>query len=393
MNILLWAPFGAGEHYWGPGTSAYRMYRHGLPAGVTVTLAHGFPMQSPYPETFAAQHLVADLGSASYWNQVRFLRKARLWIRDNYSRFDVVHALGLQELTFRPAIWFESLGVPVVLKITGANNLVSHSRFSRYLGIVRNRDRKMHALSGFIAISSDIYSGLLAKGVPESKIFSIPNGVDVNRFAPVSPQERSAARQQLGLRDVFTVLFVGGISRRKNPHLVVQAIARTVHQSGRRVQLLIVGPDRSRDGYGRELVHLIRQEGLEDECLLMGETATPERYYRAADVFVLPSASEGMSNALLEALASGLPSIVTPISGSRELVEHGSNGFHVSPDSNEIAECIEWYLDNPDQHALHARRARDVILEGYSTEAVLSEHLSLFRTLCMRRGIAGSRPM
>lgn len=391
MKILLWAPFGAGEHYWGPGTSAYRLYRIGLPPGVTVTLAHGYQPQQKYPDVFATDHLISDLAEAKPWTQLQFLRNSWQWIRENSPQFDVVHALGLNELAFRPALWFESRGVPVVMKVTGLNNLVTHSRLSRYLGIVRSRNRRMQSLSAYISISSDISKELSIKGVDNEQIHAIPNGVNVDLFKPASEEERSSARGALGIQNKFTVLFLGGISRRKNPHLVLEAVQDIVRRGGQNIQLLIVGPDRSDDGYGNIIKRHVEKLGLTGNCRYINETSMPEMCYKASDLFVLPSSSEGLSNSLLEALASGLPSLVTPISGSRDLVKHGVNGFHVPPQSKAIADRIRWYYENPDLHAQHAQSAREAIIHRYTATAVLAQHLSLFESLLQRRGRTGNR--
>ena len=78
MNVLLWAPYGAGEHYWGPGISAYRLYKTGLPNGVKVYLAHGFRDQKEYPEVFEDQFFIPELVRGQRLSEVKFL-----WTRIN----------------------------------------------------------------------------------------------------------------------------------------------------------------------------------------------------------------------------------------------------------------------------------------------------------------------
>src|SRR5690554_3047496 len=118
MRILLWAPFGAGEHYWGPGTSAYRLYNQESMKEHEVYLAHGFPGQVNH-ELYAGVYQIGDLKNSDYLSQVIFLIKSYFWIKENAHKFDVVHCLGAFDISFRPAFWLQKKGVPAFCKITG----------------------------------------------------------------------------------------------------------------------------------------------------------------------------------------------------------------------------------------------------------------------------------
>ncbi len=109
-------------------------------------------------------------------------------------------------------------------------------------------------------------------------------------------------------------------------------------------------------------------------------------YLQAADLFVLPSASEGLSNALLEALSTGLPVVATAIGGSIDVIEHGKNGWLVrAGDLNELREAIVMLLNNKNARASLAASARQHILERYGLQAVASRHSDLYLSLLERQ--------
>jgi glycosyltransferase involved in cell wall biosynthesis len=103
--------------------------------------------------------------------------------------------------------------------------------------------------------------------------------------------------------------------------------------------------------------------------------------YRAADVFCLPSHSEGMANAMLEAMASGLPSIVTDVSGVRDVLENEVHGMIVGHCPQMIAEAIGRYIDCPGLALSHGAAARDLILREYNAAVTLDRYERVFRCL------------
>jgi glycosyltransferase involved in cell wall biosynthesis len=103
-------------------------------------------------------------------------------------------------------------------------------------------------------------------------------------------------------------------------------------------------------------------------------------YYQLADVFVLPSKNEGMSNALLEGLATGLPSIVTPVSGSVDLVEDGVNGYFTSGTAEDIANKVDQLFNGNDLSlSVMSTQARMRIAEKFDRQIVFAKHVDLFK--------------
>jgi hypothetical protein len=183
MKILVWAPFGAGTHYWGPGTSAYRLYKKNDFSDVEVTLVHAADEQQLFPEVFKEQIKLPSFRIGTYLDMIRYFIAANMWIRKNYQKYDVVHGISAFEYTFRPMLQFASYGVPVFVKLAGEHGgFGNNSRLSKILGIAKNREHNANKVTGYFSISNHITLNLLRHGIEPNRIFEIPNGVDISQI-------------------------------------------------------------------------------------------------------------------------------------------------------------------------------------------------------------------
>lgn len=366
-------------HYGGPGMNAYRLYSKAKPGTFEITLVHGNPDHSRY-DLFERQVMVRALRGSS-WDQVQFIRAARRWVAEHARECDVFHGLQGFDLTVLPAFEAQRRGLPSVVKLAAhQSDLADKPGWRRWLGRPRQRRSLIRDLSAVIAISTAIRDELRSYGIPDSKIALIPNGVDTDQFHPAAaPSDKPRLRGELGWADRPTVLFVGGINTRKRPHLLVEALG-LLHQRGVEAQVVLAGP-LERQAYADEIRRRTQDLRIDDMVIWQGFTSDPAPLYRAADIFALPSANEGMPNALLEAMASGLPSVVTPISGSLDLVTEGVSGCVISPAAAPIADALATYLERPAAAIAHGQAGRDRISREYGHHAVLAQHLALFRQI------------
>ncbi len=367
--------------------SAYRLYRNADPGRFAISLVHGWPEQEAY-DLFEQQHLLAPI-SLKPIDQVRFLSRARRWLSDHASSFDVFHGIWGYHLTVRPACRAEQLGLPAVVKLAGHRaDLASKGDWKAIFGLYRRRRKMIRRLSGVIAISRLIAEELRGYGVPESKIAEIPNGVDTDIFRPARDDaERTDLRQRLGWRSLPTVLFVGEVDARKQPHLLVEALG-LLKARGTECQLAIAGPIRDQ-GYREATMTRADGLGVADRIIWCGFTREIADLYRASDLFSLPSTSEGMPNALLEAMASGLPSVATAISGIVDLVRDGVDGALVESDADQIADAMAAILSDSAFLTACRQDTRRRIEENFSTRAVLDAHEQLFRRIMAGGDAAG----
>lgn len=198
--------------------------------------------------------------------------------------------------------------------------------------------------------------------------FGNVRGVDMNRFS--RRQEIMSKAQTLTQKDVFTFIFVGRIVRDKGINELVEAFTQ-LYNEHKQIRLLLVGK------YENELDPL-KQETLDRiNALPAIEAVGPMygddllAYYATSDCFVFPSYREGFPNTVLEAGAMGLPSIVTDINGSREIIEHGKNGVIIpSKDVNALYCAMKQMLTDKENTLAMAGNARPMIAERFEQSFV-----------------------
>lgn len=383
IRVLLFSQKGAGNHYYGPGMSAYRMYQtKELSDKLSVSLAHGHKSQLDM-EVFDEQYFISDIEKKSVFSGIKFLIKAKRWIKKRSKSFDVVHCLSAFHHSFMVAFWFEKAGVPSVIKISEAKYIgfSDGSLLSKLLGLRRFRKKNANHISAYISISSEIRQKLLQAGIKPEKIHNIPNGVNVERFKPVMQAEKKNLRKKLGLKDKFTVLFTGSFSDRKNPLLIVKAFGEIDNKDN--IQLLLVGPDREGSDQRERIKSYIREHKIEN-VIIKDFQENIESFYQSSDVFILPSNQEGLSNSMLEALACGLPAIVTKISGAEDVINETLNGMFIDFNSTSIRESILSYVRDEERLSNHSVGARSTIIKNYSSASILQKHLDLFNSLKKR---------
>ena len=162
--------------------------------------------------------------------------------------------------------------------------------------------------TGLAAISAEIANQWRELGFAECRIARTASGVDTHHFHP------GASLLEAQLLPRPRVVFTGRLHPQKNLPLLLEAwqeVVRHIHAN-----LILVGPGSDRE----VLAGLASELGIRDRVQIVGAVADPADYLRAADVFVLPSVAEGMSNSLLEAMATALPCIVSGIGGNTDLV-------------------------------------------------------------------------
>lgn len=211
-------------------------------------------------------------------------------------------------------------------------------------------------------------------GVPRDKLVVIRNGIDLQRFRPPTDDERRAARARLGWPEGKTVfLFVGSGFERKGVEGCVRSFAQARLQE--RALLVIVGHDKHRARYEA----LAAQLGLGASVQFTGAQNDVLPYYHGADAFVLPTLYDPQSNAVLEAMACGLPAITSTGCGVAELL--GSDAGHVVDafDLGALAHAMTDLLRPEHARALGAAARRAI--EPYSLDRMTDDYLQLYARL------------
>ena len=237
----------------------------------------------------------------------------------------------------------------------------------------------------FVAVSEHLRNLLVDElGIRPSKVTLIRSGIDVERFQ--TRADCTELRAQLGYaQDDFVIGSVGRLDPVKNFPALIDAMAAVVTRLPRaRLMVAGAGPDEQR------LRQQVQSAGLNGQIRLLGYRKNIPELLNIMDVFVLPSLAEGTCNAILEAMAVGLPVVATRVAGNPELVLDGATGLLVSPqDFRALADRIQFYANNPDIRRQHGLAGREHVLRYYTVEHMVDAYADLYRGELARRRRAG----
>lgn len=299
-------------------------------------------------------------------------------------RADIVHLHGFSSKSMIVVALARLLRKKIVIKLTSVGHDDPVSMRARGAALFRS----FSAADRFVAVSPRFKPLYEEAGLPSEKLRLIPNGVDLTRFRPANAGEQTALRARLGLpADLPLVLFVGFFSREKCPDLLFDAWTDTF-ASGPASGLVIVGRSRS-DYYeiDASIADRVRADaarlGCADRLFLVEHTSDIEQYYQVADIFALPSLREGLPNAVLEAMATGLPCVVSRLPGVTDtLISDGADGVLVPPgDRGALAEALRGLLSDPDRGARLGAAARRTVSDRFSLAATAAGYLTMYREL------------
>lgn len=233
----------------------------------------------------------------------------------------------------------------------------------------------------FAAISEEIEREWLNLGVPPDRLTRTRSGVDTEIFRP-GP---SAVEGELLPRP--RAVFTGRLHPQKNLPMLLDAWVEVVRRSA--ANLILVGPGGDRQA----LVEQTKALGIADRVQFVGAASNPADYLRAADLFVLPSVAEGMSNSLLEAMATALPCAVSGIGGNTDLIKPGETGVLVpSPTAEDWSTALLDLIQKPDEAQRFGQAALARIEAEYSLRAVVDRYVGIYRDLiALRNKPAGGK--
>ena len=331
--------------------------------------------RTPGPASAAVEEVAAAPGRLTVvrlaTSRLRFLgtglymRNLRRWLDRN--PIDLAYVSMLKHDAFVTIAAGRRHGFPVVLRPEGAGTTgdlawQAWGRFGRTIG------RRCRRADAVVAISDAISSELLAAGYDATRIHELPNGVPV----PDPPW-----RCRPDCRAAPRAVAVGRLAPEKGHATLVAAWPRVLAAHPRaRLTLIGEGPERP------ALEALVDRLGLRAAVELPGPMTDPGAALRAADLFVLPSREEGMSIALLEAMALGLPLVASAIPGNRRLVHDFKDGRLAPPDDPDaLARVVLEQWADVDRAVHMGRAARRRVVDEFSIAAVARRHLELFRRL------------
>lgn len=305
-----------------------------------------------------------------------------LLIKEN-RQFDIIHFHGFNNHLLW-IVWLNFfLRKKIILKMSLMNydtpkSIMAKGIFYRFA---------YRQLDMIIATTSAMMEELNEYPLLKVKGAIIPNGVDINKFTPANKEEKIRLRKELGLRTTNKIIiFSGAVTHRKGIDILLMAWEMLYQKlSGLCPSLLIVGPFRedakindSEEGRTQRAV-LKAIEKYSGHIFWAGMRQNLEDYYRAADLFVLPSRNEGLPNALLEAMACGLNCIVADFPGINDLAitDGGAQVIYRVKDEKELCGVLSKALQKNELGNL----ARQLIISRFSMERVLDLYLKCYEEI------------
>lgn len=291
--------------------------------------------------------------------------------RDDY---DVIHVHGLNYHTAVAAMMGRKLGKPTLVKLanSGMASDIARTRSGRQLAGSRRLLPAALRCDCFVALSPAIVEELRAAGVSGERIVSIPNGVEIDEGIESRPRKPGKVQ----------VVFMGRLHHQKGADVLVEASRLLVERGTADWTVRIVG-----DGPVRShLEDLADQRNLSAVVEFVGEVGNPMSELDSADIFVLSSRTEGMSNALLEAMSRSKAVVATSIAGNAAVISHGETGLLVPPeDPVALADALERLAKDPDEIGRLGRNARSHIEREYAISEIARRYLELYEALLESR--------
>ncbi|HEY6131846.1 MAG TPA: TIGR03088 family PEP-CTERM/XrtA system glycosyltransferase [Halioglobus sp.] len=308
-----------------------------------------------------------------YWKLHQLLRRLRP---------DIIHSRNMAALESQLC----SLGLGNVKRVHGEHGReINDLDGSNWKYLILRKFMRLF-VHRYIAVSRDLERWLTAiVGVRADRVRQIYNGVDFSRFTPINV--KPLALLPARWRELDGILVAGTVGRLtpvKDQQLLLRAVARLREdhpEAGRRLRLLIVG-----DGpLYAELAQLVEQLALEDAVWLAGDRHDVPDLLRVMDLFLLPSLGEGISNTVLEAMASGLPIVATAVGGNFELIEEGFNGSLVPVgDCQALSNAMAFLLENDEERVRQGANARQRVCQQFNWGRTVNAYLGVYDELLGR---------
>jgi glycosyltransferase involved in cell wall biosynthesis len=296
-----------------------------------------------------------------------------LWrLRSEYS---IIHAHLAYGAAFAAMVASRLLGKKVIVKLGNSGEFgdVQSSRRT-WRGRLRLAFLRTWA-DVIIALDDSIYNEILSVGVDPARIKRIPNGIDAGYFA--SSQTRLDAKKQLSLTDKRLMIFIGRLSPQKSLSTLLDALAKSMPDCpGLYLLLAGSGPDRE------ALESQAQRLGIQDNVTFLGNQSDVRPYLNAADIFVLPSKSEGISNALLEAMSAGLACVVTTVGANFEILDQGRCGILLPPgDVSALSKSLTELGQDPEKCRALGEAAQAFVRSHFDFSVVGSRYENLYSDL------------
>ena len=364
----------------------YRFDVGGLENGV-VNLINNMP-RNAYRHVVISLTEITDFRKRIVRDDVEFIALKKppghaIWIYPKLFRLfrelrpAIVHSRNLAALEVAVPAW--AARVPIRIHSEHGREGADLSDSNRKYQFIRRIYRPF--VTYYLALSRDLEKYLKSSiGVPQNRLIQIYNGVDTQKFFPATRRDLVSGSPFVD-QNLWIIGTVGRMHAVKDQETLVRAFAQALSVTPslkEAARLMIIGDGPLR----RKLESLVTDLGIAEFTWIPGERQDIPEVLRGLDCFVLPSISEGISNTILEAMASGLPVIATDAGGNSELVENRKTGLLVAvQDVEAMASAITACALAPHDSKAMGQRGRDEVIQKFSIESMVKSYCNLYASL------------
>lgn len=343
--------------------------------GVSVTVVTGmFDLKLPRRETVRSV-VVIRLPSPriKILGAVVFVCALAWYLVKNRKRFDALHSFQIGYTAAVTVLFGKILRKPTVVTVASSGiggDVARHRRtpLGRLFLILCRQASRM------VILNQHMREELVAVGYPHDRAVFIPNGVDTAVFSPPTDSERVLCREKRDGKKI--ILYTGRLSPEKGVAFLITSFAELPPDFPAQLVVVGDGPEKGR------LEKLVSRYRLETRVSLLPAVANVVPFLHSADIFVLPSQFEGLSNSLIEAMACGLPVIATQVVGTSEVIHDGYNGILVPyMDSSALAHAILFLCTHPDIARELGKEAAATVRSHYRLDRIALHYHTLYQEL------------
>lgn len=365
-RILVLSPWGLGGGYSGPLTLLDRLCSALSARGTRVDVAYRDRGEEIAPPWVSNAISLGDFARFGRPEQIRWGLAARRLLRAQAQDYDAIHLHGFYLANQVAVLGMNPKTRVIAMPVLDGGDLPDASSRQSVKAIVARR--ALASVADGLALSDGIRADFVGLGMPEARVHRVGNPADDGAFRVGRGRSQRHESPVIG--------FVGKVGGFKNPDVLLKALASLRGHRGD-ISALFVGPFENEDTRLR-LESLVAELDLHGTVEFTGFTREVSDYLAQMDVFVLPSSREGLPGALCEAMAAGLPCVVSPAGSMGFHVQAAGAGLVVDVDEKSVAAGIEKAL-SPSWKAL-SHKAHNYAVDHFSADAIASTYLHAIET-------------
>lgn len=309
----------------------------------------------------------------------------------NRNHFDIIHCQSIGPAAIASVIAGQLLNKPVILRVATAGDIARqriHTKTSAYTNFMRRyivTPKIWHGILNkadtIIALSQELVEEAQENNI-QTPVINLGNGVNTQVFHPISQAMQNNIRVNLGLPINIPILFTTGrLVERKRLDVLIDAMPYIIQNNPDTILLIAGSGSYQADSVEGFLKEQVKTLNLGNHVQFLGLIDNVADYLKASNVFVFPSAKEGMPNAVLEAMAAGKPIVASRIGGVVDLVDDSCAYLLPVGDVNGFAQSIIEALAQPDIASAKATQAQKRVQTHFSVEAIADAYLKLYHAL------------